>query len=365
MRKICLAILLVPALALAQPRSANDWYKEGYNQFTLANFDKAIDAFKRAFALETDENKQAVYIYNIAQAYRQSNDCGKAQFFYKRFIAIKSTEGVKPMTPAERKTVEDFIRDLEPCAQQAASLGKRPPENLQSDGSTADKSDKTAADGGRKEPRKDKEKDVAVARHDGDGTGEEDNGDTGAKAELSAAPHVISAWVSGGGTKISAGDVGVPVQATFALVAGYPIPVTPELTIHVGGAFTFTPVPFTVQATSTTPEQSKTGQMFAAMANAGASYELVPNLFARGDLGVGALLFNASESQFTDMKPTSGALTMFHLRVAASVDYAITPNILISATPFAFAYSPPKEGLTKSISALTEIDFMIGLGFRM
>jgi len=29
MRKICVAILLVPALAWAQPRSADDWFKEG------------------------------------------------------------------------------------------------------------------------------------------------------------------------------------------------------------------------------------------------------------------------------------------------------------------------------------------------
>ena len=46
MRKICLAVLLVPALAWAQPKpppkTAGDWYKEGENQYILGNFDKAI-----------------------------------------------------------------------------------------------------------------------------------------------------------------------------------------------------------------------------------------------------------------------------------------------------------------------------------
>ena len=42
MRKICLAVLLLPALAWAEPKSADDWYKEGANQYNLGRrgFDK-------------------------------------------------------------------------------------------------------------------------------------------------------------------------------------------------------------------------------------------------------------------------------------------------------------------------------------
>src|ERR1041384_4695393 len=35
MRKICLAILLLPALVWADPKTPEDWYKEGENQYNL------------------------------------------------------------------------------------------------------------------------------------------------------------------------------------------------------------------------------------------------------------------------------------------------------------------------------------------
>jgi len=57
MRKISnavlLVLLLIPAAApaWAAPRTADEWYEEGANQYTLGNFDKAIDAFKQGFSL--------------------------------------------------------------------------------------------------------------------------------------------------------------------------------------------------------------------------------------------------------------------------------------------------------------------------
>jgi hypothetical protein len=60
----------------------------------------------------------------------------------------------------------------------------------------------------------------------------------------------------------------------------------------------------------------------------------------------------------------SGALTVFHLRTALSVDYAVTPNIVVTATPIAFAYSPAPDGFDPSISSLTTLSFMAGVGYR-
>jgi len=360
MRQICFAILLVPALAWAAPKSASDWYNEGSTQFTLGNFDKAVDSFKHAFELETDENKRSVYVYNIAQSYRQAGDCSKAYFFYKRFLSLKASPTVKPLTAQERTTVEGFIRDLEPCAQQAAAIGRKPPESLQSNGETGDRA-KSEPEAGRKEPSKSKE--VATTSNDA-GDSEADTGVP--KLTSTGAPHLLTAWVTGGGTKINTGDlIKVQVQPTFALVAGYPIAVAPQLTIHVGGAFTFTPVPFEVAAKNGEPAKNKTGSLISAMANAGVSYDVMPKLDLRGDLGVGALFFSASESSFTMSNATTGALPMLHVRAALSVDYAVTPNFLVTATPIAFSYSPPKDGLDDSIKSIISIDFMIGLGYRM
>ena len=56
---------------------------------------------------------------------------------------------------------------------------------------------------------------------------------------------------------------------------------------------------------------------------------------------------------------------MFAVRVAASADYAFTPNVYGTVTPIAFSYSPAKAGLRDDIKSLTRLDFMLGVGYRM
>jgi len=369
MRKICLAVLLMPALAWAEPKTADEWYKEGSNQYNLGNFDKAVEAFKQGFALEPDDSKKPTYLYNVAQSYRLANDCKNALFFYKRYLSLKATDPSKPVPPKIRKEIEDRIPELEACVQQQNSISKKPPNNNlppNGSGNPGDgDGDKTPPDGGgdHKDPHKSPNKTVGKGNH-GDGEEDDDSGSV-TKPGRFAAPHVISARLTGGGTKVNAGSlIPVPVQATFALVAGYPIAVSNKLTIDAGAAFTFTPVPYTIGPASMA--RSDTAQLIGLMANAGVAYEVIPKLGLRGDVGVGALFFaNVGESPFTGGAPTSGALTMFHFRGAVSADYAVTPNVVITATPFAFSFSPPKAGLDMSISAITSIDFMVGIGFRM
>jgi hypothetical protein len=371
MRKICLAILLVPALAWAQPKSppktAVEWYKEGENQYILGNFDKAVEAFKQGFSLETDEDKRAKYVFNIAQSYRQANDCSKAHFFYKRFLALKANPKVAPLDPQRRQEVEDRIKDLEACAQQAALISKRPPDSLPGD---ADGEKAPAGADTRKDVHEDARKQVAAPGNTPPANDGDDRSDTGEPKLVNPRPHVLSARLTGGGTKFNMGsDVKVPVQAAFALVAGYPIPLNDKATVDAGVALTLTPVPYSVRdpAMPNVTGPSRTALLTGLMANAGLSYEVIPKLAVRGDLGVGALFFsNVSQSRFTAGRETSGALSMFHLRVAPSVDYAFTPNIVGTLTPVAFTYSPPKNGLNETIKNITSIDFlMVGIGYRM
>jgi hypothetical protein len=368
MRKICLAILLVPALAVAQPKSAEDWYKEGENQYNLGNFDKAVEAFKQGFSLETSDSKKAAYLYNVAQSYRQANDCKNALFFYKRFLSLKDNDTVKPLSAKTRKDVEDRITELEVCVQQATSISKKPPNNnLKPDG---DASDKPEGDAHRVDPpsnapgRNDPGQNRVAVAPGGDGGPE----DTGVPEPATGAvrPRLLAVRFVGGGTKVSAGALEVPVQATFGLLGGYPIPINPQLTIEAGAALTLTPVQYQKPAMTGMALQTATAQLIAMMANAGATFDVTPKIGLRGDLGLGALFFsNVSESQFTDSAPTTGALTMFHLRVGVSAEYAVTPNLIVTAPALAFSYSPPKDGLAKSITAITTIDFMLGIGYRM
>jgi hypothetical protein len=112
--------------------------------------------------------------------------------------------------------------------------------------------------------------------------------------------------------------------------------------------------------------RSRSAKLLGMMANVGGTYHVAPKVGIRGDLGIGALVFGGvSNSPFTAFAPTSGGLTMFHIRAGISADYAFTPNVIATLIPFAFSYSPAKTGLREDITSITTIDFMVGLGYRM
>jgi Tetratricopeptide repeat len=355
---LLLALLLVPALASAQPKTAEDWYKEGETQYNLGNFTEAIEAFKKAFSLETVDSKKSAYLYNIAQSYRYAKDCSNAQFFYKRFLALRDSDKNKPLDPKKRADIEARIKELEDCARQQEAIKNKPPDNLKPD-------DPSDPKNGRGDPSN-KGPDVANKGDGKDGGKDDDTDDTDDTDDLKvtkgadAPPRVVSVRLVGGGAKISAGDLNVPLQATGALIGGYPIPLD-KLVLELGAGFAFTPVPYEGQMMA-----SKTAQLIGLFANVGATYTVMPKLGLRGDLGLGVQWFNGvGESPFTSFAPTSGALPMFHVRVAASADYAITPNVIATVVPIAFSYSPPASGLRDDIKSITALDFMIGLGYRM
>lgn len=366
MRKICFAVLLLPALAWAQPKTADAWFKEGENQWVLGNFNKAIEAFKQAFSLETNDSKKPAYLFNVAQSYRQINDCKNALFFYRRFLSLEDAELAKPLAPRKRQEIEDRIKlvkdripELEACVEQQTAIGKKPPTNtVRPDSDGGDQSARPRGDTGHKEPPGQ----VAATTEDGPGDGDHEDRIT---TPPPAGPHLISVRFTGGGTKVNAGDKPeeqVPVQATFALMAGYPIAINDKLTVEAGAAVTFTPVPFELGSGMGT----RTGQLWGLVANGAATYEVIPKLGVRGDVGLGALFFaNIDESSFIGGGMTTGALSMFHVRGAVSADYAITPNVVVTATPIAFTYSPPHDGLVSDIKSITSIDFMLGIGYRM
>ena len=357
MRKISLAVLLVPALAWGQPRTADEWYKEGENQYNLGNFDKAVDAFKQGFQLETNESKKANYLYNVAQAYRKANDCKNAQFFYRRYLALKDNDTVKPLSPTVRRQVEDRISDLDACVQQQQQISRKPPNNSMPPDSDGNEK---APPGETPPQHKEPHKDVAQATPEG----ETDQPEEPVVTTKSSMPRLISARLTGGATKISTGTstVSVPPQARFSLAAGYPIPVASNAMVELGIAVTFAPVPLNGQNMAA----GKTAQVWTVGGNVGGTYEVIPKLGVHADATIGALfLANVSESAFTDGAPTTGALTMFHIRGSVAAEYAVTPNIVLTLAPIAVGYSPAKSGLKQDIKGLTSIDFaMVGIGYR-
>ncbi len=359
-RVVLCAGLVWSALALAEPRSADDWYKEGETQYNLGNFEKAADAFKQGFTLESVESKKPAYLYNVAQAYRQGNRCKDAGFFYKRYLSLKEQDTAKPLKPEKRTEIEGWIAELETCEKTQDSIAKKTPDSTIP--LSTNKPTTTGATTVTPPPaRPTTTAQVEPAAETGALV---DSGEVHAEAP-GTPPRLLSARFEAGVGKVSAGDLTMPIQATFDLFVGYPIAVSPKLTIDLGGNFTFTPVPYTNAGTG----QKKTGTFISALADVGATYAVASKIGVRVDVGAGVLTFGGISdpgNPFTEMGAgTSGTLAMFAVRAGLSLDYAVTPNVLVTLTPIAFSYSPAKSGLRDDIKSLTRLDFMVGLGYRM
>ena len=362
MRTLVCASLLVPMLALAQPKTADDWYKEGETQYNLGEFDKAAEAFKQGFALEAVESKKAAYLYNVAQAYRQGGKCKDSAFFYKRYLSLKDQDTAKPLSAQKRTEVEGFISDMDACAKKMEANAKKPPDSTMPPGGSGDtggsatRPDSAGAGSGSGK---------VVAENGDEGSDDGEGSDTGVSAAVFPPPKLLSARFIGGAAKISAGSLDVPIQASFGLIGGYPVYVQDQLEIDAGAAITFTPLPYQ----NTMTMVNKNASMTTVLADAGATYLVAPRIGLRADVGVGALIFGGisdAGNPFTDMgAPTSGALTMLAVRGGVSADYAITSNFYATLAPFAFTYSPAKSGLRSDIKSLTRMDFMVGVGYRM
>jgi hypothetical protein len=342
------ALVLAPTLAFAQPKTPEEWFTEGSNQYNLGNFDAAVKAFKEGFTAEPVERKKAAYLYNIAQTYRQMKDCSNAQFFYKRFLALKDNDTVKPLTAQERKDVDDRIKELEACAREQEAIKNRQPDGI------------TKPEGGEVKPNpitpEPVKPVVGVVTPPEDG--EEDGGEV--RTIVDGTPRLVSARLALGGSKMSIGDVSVPIQATAAVMGGYPIVINEKLTAEAGIGLGFTRVKWDAMETT---GKTGTASMTAVMANGAIAYEVAPKMAVRGDLGLGMLFFgNISESPFTERAATEGgALALFHVRAGASFDYMVTPNVLVTA-PLALGFSPKKDGMS---GAIVSFDFMVGVGYRM
>jgi tetratricopeptide (TPR) repeat protein len=81
---ICVSVLVaVPAFA-QQPtlRSAKELYESGINHYNLSEWKEALVDFKEAYRRKPD----AVFLFNIAQCYRQLGDPANAQLEYRAYL---------------------------------------------------------------------------------------------------------------------------------------------------------------------------------------------------------------------------------------------------------------------------------------
>jgi hypothetical protein len=354
MKRVLAAVLLVVAsagIAVADEATARQNFDAGERAYNLGEFAKAVELFKQAY----DQWPEPAFLFNVAQTYRQIGDCKQALFFYKRFISLKEQDTKKPLRPQLKEEVEKRIGELEECMKR--ELAAKPPQQLDNGGTTT-----TPASTGNTGAGTTGTGPSVATGPDGGGERIVDS-DGGPERPADAKPSMLSFRGLAGAAKLSAGDLDTKLQFTAGVLGGYPLAINDKLTLELGAAFAFTPVPYT-----TSDGMEGSGSLIGLDANVGPSYEVIPKLAIRADIGLGVLLFGGLSKEmnpFTEGGASaSGALTVFHLRTALSVDYAVTPNIVVTATPIAFAYSPAPAGFDPSISSLTTLSFMAGVGYR-
>lgn len=364
-RGLVLALALYSSTALADEVTARKDFEAGERAYNLGDFNKAAELFKQAY----DEWPKPEFLFNLAQTYRQAGDCKQALFFYKRFLSLKQNDTKKPIKPELKQEVENRIGELEECTKR--ELANKPPDQLDNgNGSTTSTTGTTgtgttmpkgtgasATTGGAGKPN------GGTASTDGDGEQtDEDEKETPTPAPT-ATPTLVTARLLAGAGKLGASALETKVQFAGALEGAYPLALAPQLQLELGAAFAFMPIPYT-----TTMNESGSGGMIDLLANVAARYTVIPNLSLRPEVGAGVLVFTGlgkMGNPFTEGgNPASGALTAFAVRGAASVDYAVTPNVLVSATPFAFSYSPAPAGFKSEIPSLTIMSFMVGVGYQ-
>jgi tetratricopeptide (TPR) repeat protein len=81
-------------------------YREGVTHYDLAEYDKAVKAFKEAYRL----SKDPAYLFNVAQSYRLAKNCGEAMTFYQSFLRNS------PDAPNKEK-IEARIAEMKACAK--------------------------------------------------------------------------------------------------------------------------------------------------------------------------------------------------------------------------------------------------------
>ncbi len=97
-------------------REARHAFEAGKKAYNIGDFEKAIELWKQGYELKDDP----IFLYNIAQAYRQKGDSAKAIFYYKGYL--------RELPDAKnRGEVEEKVADLQKQIDDAEKAAQPPP----------------------------------------------------------------------------------------------------------------------------------------------------------------------------------------------------------------------------------------------
>jgi hypothetical protein len=346
------ALWLGQASALAQPSpqavtAAQEMFAKATTAYNLGRFEEAVTLFSKAY----EAWPQPEFLYNIAQAHRLAKNCKQALHFYKRFVSIMDQNTAAPLSQKKRDEIDKFISELTECVAKTESSASVQPDTLVKP-QPAPAEVTSGAGGAAAQPSTAGRGGPRVAALDV----RRDAGDETDRTVPVATPGVAVVSVAGGIALLGAGDLGIPMQPVVRLTAGYPIHVDP-VTIALGGALSYTPLPYTVMG------EQKLGAMVGVRAAAVASYPVTPKLSLHGELGLGIVsLSGLGAGNPISADRSAKTFTLPSVALGVALDYELARGITATLSPLSVSLSRGADGMYAS--SLREVDFVVGLGYR-
>ena len=102
-------------------------YEQGLSHYNLGEFDQAIAAFRKSYAL----TQAPGLLFNIAQAFRLKKDYEQATYFYTTYLRLQPAA-------ANRADVEARLAEMQQALEEQKKLEKKPPiGTISPEGTTA------------------------------------------------------------------------------------------------------------------------------------------------------------------------------------------------------------------------------------
>ena len=373
----------------ADKKAALKAYKKGTIKYNLGEWTEAIALFKLAFETYPD----AAFLFNIAQSYRQADDCQQGAFFYKRYLALKPDA-------VNKSEVKGFIRTLEATCKKRDALAAR---NAEAAAAAEAAKAKAAAAEAAAEAKAKAEADAeaeAEAKAAADAKAKAD-ADAAAAAAAANSNNTVTTGTEGTAAATgtegtegtlaveSGGDIGMVADGSPSLfvarvslgsaimsIAG--LDTEPQMNISLGGGYPFHFGSITVDAgalisytTANWESPSATGSasLTAFLVNAGASMPVADKIRVNGEVGMGMMVYSGLDVPgnvfVNEGQMAKGSLSSASFRLALGAEYAINNNLTVSLQPLVLSFSPAADGMREGIDNVNSYQALLGVGYKM
>ena len=331
-------------------QQARELFTQGNTFFDLGQFDKAIDAWQKGYQLKNDPG----FLYNIAQAYRVTEDTQKAIFFYRRYLsnAPKAHNRAEVEQKIEALQKQLAVQDQAKQIPPPGPIGPGNPLPSPNSAPVETTSPPSARPVGEASPSAPTT--VTPPATSGDVAA------TAAAAAMSAEAPVPQRRIDlGAAIGFDTWTSGVQGTAkpsfAFTLAGGYTFgAATRTARLRLGAVYGYTFLKETASSDSFT----------SFLIDPTLDLHLAERVRLDVDLGLGVLAIGGLTPGSALLQNTTvavkGTQALFEIRISADVQYQLTPALSLFAGP-AIANSPKKQYFHAEIS---RVELLAGLVIR-